>query len=319
MFDRDRVMSTAPPPAWGAPQPPPWPPTPAVGPPAKRSPLLVALAVTAGVILVAVAAVAGAWVGGRRAATSSTGATSPATSAPATTPARVAQAAALYQQAVRATQAAIGFHYVSDVGGPQTQQIIGDAGPSGGTQVITDNSTFGAEQFTLLLVGGMVYFQGNAPALRDQLGVPAASAPALAGKWVSVATPDGPYRVVAPGITTADQALELSLVPTSTSSVTLAGAPATRIEGALPPQQGLSGSRAHLDVDPISHHPLTYVTAASVSGANVTSTTTFTAWGTAPTVTAPAGAVAWSTLGASAPPGGYGNGGSTPGSPSTST
>jgi hypothetical protein len=279
---------------------------------------VVALEVAAGVLLVAGAAVGGALVAGRGTPTSSAGATAPATSAAATAPPRASQASVLYQQAVRATQAAGGFHYVSNAGGPQTQQIVGDAGPSGGKQVISDNSSFGAEQFTLVLAGGVVYFQGNAPALQDQLGVPAASAPALAGRWVSVAAADGPYSVVAPGITTADQALEITMVPGSTTQVTVAGAAATRIAGTLPTQPGLSDSAVHLDVDPTSHLPISYVTAATVGGARVTSTTTFTAWGTAPTVTAPTGAVAWSTLGASAPPGGYGSGGATSGSPSTS-
>ena len=229
-----------------------------------------------------------------------------------------AKALALYRQALSATRSAAGFHYVSTSGGPQSQKIVGDAGASAGKQVITVSSSFGSEQFTLLLVSNVVYFQGNAAALEDQLGVPAAGAPALDGKWVSVSPGDGPYSVVAPGITTADQAQEIALVPVSTSQVGSGGTTATRISGTLSGQQGSSRASAHLDIDPTSHLPIEYVTTGTIGGTDVSSTTTFSAWGTAPSVAAPTGAVAWSTLGASEPPGGYGGGGQAGPSPSAS-
>ena len=117
-----------------------------------------------------------------------------------------AQARALYQQALAAMRGSAGFHYVADSGGVgPAQTIVGDAGRSGGRQDITIDATAGREQFTLILAGGIVYFQGNVGALEDQLGVPAASAPGLQGKWVSVSNQDGPYIVVAPGITIASQ------------------------------------------------------------------------------------------------------------------
>ena len=94
---------------------------------------------------------------------------------------------------------------------------MGDAGQAGGRQAITVRlpSNFGTEQFTLLLVGGTVYFQGNTPAVEDQLGVTPATATAVVGKWVLVKTTDGPYHVLQPGITTSSQASELTLTPRS--------------------------------------------------------------------------------------------------------
>jgi len=217
---------------------------------------------------------------------------------------------ALFNDAVNATRTAAGFHYVSHSTGSEPQTFVGDAGPSGGRQVITFDSTYGTEQFTLLLVSGIVYFQGNTPALEDQLGVAASSAPALQSKWVSVSQGDGPYSVLEPGITVSDQASELLLDPAAASRVTTQnGVDAYRITGSVPAQQGGVTGTAHLDITSATHQPLTYVTAELVGGVSLTSTTTFSGWGTAPTVTAPSGTVAWSTLGATEPPGGYGQGG----------
>ena len=64
--------------------------------------------------------------------------------------------------------------------------------------------------------------------------------------------------------------------------------------------------------------PLSYVASFAGGGTTGTTTTTYSQWGTAPSVSAPSGAVAWSTLLTSTPPGGYGNGGATPASPSAS-
>lgn len=254
--------------------------------------------------------------------TTTPGASRPAIATPAPRSPAAIQARAQYQQALAAMSASVGFHYVSTSrGGPDNQVITGDAGQKGGTQLITVDGTFGHEQFTLVLLGATVYFQGNVPALQDQLGVAAARAASVDGKWVAVSSADGPYSVVAPGITVADQVQEIAMVPTASSQVTTSeGVKATRITGTLPPSgSGAGGGTVQLDVAVDTHLPITQVTTLTVSGAKVTSTTVFSKWGTAPSPTAPSGAVAWSTLGATEPPGGYGGGGaSTSPSPSAS-
>ena len=238
------------------------------------------------------------------------GPVSGASTTPVPTNPTAAQAGALYQQALVTTRGSAGFHYVAVSAGPATQNIVGDAGRNGGRQVIAFDSTYGTEQFTLVLVSGTVYFEGNVPALEDQLGVPAAKAPSLQDKWVSVSLRDGPYNILEPGITAADQAQEMALVPASTTPVmTAGGTAATRILGTIPSQQGAPVATAHLDIAPASHLPIAYVSTVTVGGVAVTSTTTFSGWGTAPSVSAPSGAIAWSTVGASPPPGGYGSGG----------
>jgi hypothetical protein len=293
--------------AWVPPAPPPpGPPAPGAVPGGRSNRALLAAAVAGA--LIAGAAI-GVFVGllTRGSHPTSAAAASPGSSSAG---AATVQARALYLDALAATRGSAGFHYVAaSTGSTATQTIVGDAGQSGGRQVITIDDAAGREQFTLVLVSGTVYFQGNILALEDQLGVPAASAAGLEGKWVSVSDQDGPYGVVAPGITIADQTEETALVPTSTAPIrTAGGASATRILGTVP-QQGAPAGTGHLDVAASSHLPISYVSTVSISGLTTTSTTTFSGWGTAAVVTAPAGAVAWSTLGAAAPPGGYGSGG----------
>lgn len=287
------------PPAWAAP-----PPLPGVAPARPRIGAMGAAA------LVAVALVAGAAVGvpigllTRGSHSTPSSSTSPSSNA--------TTARALYRQALAAARSSAGVHYVAvATGGPTTQTIVGDATQDGGGQLITLNSTFGNEQFTLVLVSsGTVYFQGNTAAVEDQLGVPAASAPNMQGKWVSVATGDGPYSVIAPGITVADQVLELALVPTSSAAVTTAdGTRVTRITGTVASGQGGASGPGHLDIATDTDLPISEVSTVTVAGVATTSTATFSGWGKATATTAPATAVAWSTLGASPPPGGYGSGG----------
>jgi hypothetical protein len=293
--------------AWAPPAPPPpAPPAPAAAPGRRSNRALVSAAIAAALIAGGVIGVSAGLLTQGGHSTAARGSSPSSASAGAAT----IRAHALYVQTLAAIRGSAGFHYVAEsTGGTGTQTIVGDAGRRGGRQVITIEAAAGREQFTLILVDGTVYFQGNIPALEDQLGVPAAGAAGLQGKWVSVSNQDGPYSVVAPGITIADQAQETALVPTSTTAIRVAGGVVTRILGTVPPQQGAPGGTGHLDVAANSHLPTSYVSAVSVSGVTLTSTTTFSGWGTSAATTAPAGAAAWSTLGASAPPGGYGSGG----------
>jgi hypothetical protein len=230
------------------------------------------------------------------------------TAAPGTS-SGAAEAKALYQQALTATGASTGFHYVAVSTGGDDQTIVGDAGTSDGRQAITFVSNYGTEQFSLVLVGSTVYFQGNTPAVQDQLGVSAAAAPALQNKWVSVVSGNGPYKILQPGITSSQQALQIPLTAQSSSKTSIQGTNAIRISGVVPPNQGLPAGTGSLVVATGSDLPITYTSAISDQGVVLNFSTTFSAWGTAPNVTAPTGAVAWSSLTTTVPPNGYGGGG----------
>jgi hypothetical protein len=293
------------------PQPPAWPPAPSTTPPRRTSRTLAAIALFLATGIVA----AGIGVGGvlllRHIQSQST--SNPPTAAPGTG-SGAGQARATFQQALTATAASAGFHYVAVSTGGDAQTIVGDAGQANGRQAITFVSSFGTEQFTLLLVSGTVYFQGNTPAVEDQIGATPATAAAVSGKWVAVKSVDGPYHVLQPGITASSQAGELTLTPESLSTVTAGGVTATKISGILPATTTVPAGTASLIVATSSDLPISY--ASTIAGLSFT--TTFGGWGTAPSVSAPAGAVAWSTLTTAVPAGGYGSGG-VPGSAPTPT
>ncbi len=293
------------------PQPPSWPQPPAQPPKRTARPLTLVAAIAATVLIGAVGGVAVAFATRSQPTPAPGSSLTPGSGSPI-----ASQASVLYQRMLDATRAAPGFAYVSVSTGVQSETIAGVAGQAAGRQDITFNSSYGSEHFTLLLVGATVYFQGNAPAVEDQLGVAAANAPKVAGKWVSVVSGNGPYARSAdasglePGITVADQAQEMPLMPTGLAPVSTTGAPATRILGSVRDQAG-NLHPAHLDLVTASAIPVSYV--AGFTGG--TSTTTYSQWGTAPSVSTPSGAVAWSSLVTTTPPGGYGNGGASTASP----
>jgi hypothetical protein len=302
-----RVVSYQDGPVWSAPAPPPAPWS-RPAPPRGRYGFAVVAAV---IVTLVVGAAIGYPIGllTRAGPASQSNVTSPASNAAGSS---AVLARALYGQALAATRAAVGFHYVSvPTGDPVNQKTVGDAGANGGDQLITLNSSYGIEQFTLVLVSGVVYFQGNIPALEDQLGVAAVNTPSVAGKWVAVSSSDGPYHVIEPGITVADQATCIVLVPTSASRITTGdGRAASRIVGTVPMQRPCTvTATGHLDVATGSHLPISYVWTTTGGPSAVSYTTTFSGWGAAPVATAPGGAVAWTTLGATRPPGDYGSGG----------
>jgi hypothetical protein len=300
------------------PQPPAWPPAPAPSttPPQRRSRVLaaVALFVATGLIAAAIG-VGGVLLVRHFQGTTTPGAPNP-TAAPGTS-SGAAEAKALYQQAVTATAASTGFHYVAVSTGGDAQTIVGDAGLSSGHQAITFVSNYGTEQFTLLLVGSTVYFQGNTPALQDQLGVSAAAAPNLQPKWISVLSEDGPYSVLQPGITSASQSTQMPLVATSSVKETVGGVSAIRISGTVPPANDIPAGTGSLVIAQNTDLPISYTSSVSDGGVTLDFNTTFSAWGTAPTVSAPTGAVAWSSLTTTVPPNGYGGGGVPAGTPSS--
>jgi hypothetical protein len=299
------------------PQPPAWPPAPSTTPPKRTSRALAAIALFVATGIVA----AGIGVGGVLLVRHIQGTPSTPGSPTAVPAAGAAEAGALYQQAVAATQASTGFHYIAVSTGGDAQTIVGDAGQSAGRQAITFDSSYGPEQFTLLLVGATVYFQGNLPAVEDQLGASAASAPKVQGKWVSVVSGNGPYTVLQPGITAGSQATQMPLTPESSSRVTAAGGVrATRISGTVrpTPTSGPAAGIGSLDIAPRTDLPITYTSTVPGGGVVFRFTTTFSAWGVAPSVSAPTGAIAWSSLTTAAPPGGYGSGGTPAGAPTPS-
>ena len=317
----------APPPAWGGPPSSGWPgyPTLPGGPPGSDLPVRrrggIVLALVAGALLIAAAFGVGAAILVSRTGSSGTPSGGVSSTPTPSQSAAAASAIALYNKAIQAAEQSAGYHYVATTSfDGAVESVTGDAGQNDGTQVFTEPTAYGSEQFSLRLTSDQtVYFEGNAAALEDQLGVTASSAPGLAGEWISVTIGDGPYKSLEVGITVGSSLSEVTLDATSTQQVTgSGGVTLTSIAGTVPATENAPAGTGHLDVLPSSDLPASYVETFSSGGTTESSTTTFTAWGTAPSVTAPSSPVAWSTLSTSPPPDGYGSG-ETPSPAPTST
>jgi len=219
-----------------------------------------------------------------------------------------AQASSLYTESMKVAGNSAGFHYVSTWtgGGELVTTYAGNAGQDDGTQVITEPTDYGNEQYDVLLAPDQtLFFEGNAPALEDELGVSGSTAPAIAGHWVSVQPADGPYQAEQAGMTVASELGITGFVATSTEQVTgAAGATLTRITGTVAASEYSPSATVRVDISPNSDLPASIFMSFSDGSVN---TMTFTGWGTAPSVPVPASAVAWSTLTTSKPPDGYGS------------
>jgi hypothetical protein len=231
------------------------------------------------------------------------------------------QASTLFTKSMQVAGDSAGFHYASSWtgGGQPPLTFTGDAGQNDGSQTVSEPGSFGTEQYDLVLAPDQtVYFEGNAPALEDQLGVSASTAPGLAGTWISLSAGDGPYTEEQQGLTVASEIGIPGFSATSSKQVSGAGGgQLIRITGAVPASDGIPNGRAQVDISPSSDLPASIV--VSYSDGSV-ETMTYSQWGTVPSLAVPTGAVAWSTLATSAPPGGYGSGETpTPGPTPTAT
>jgi hypothetical protein len=152
-------------------------------------------------------------------------------------------ATAVVNRATAAVTKAGTYHYIEQsaiLGAPDN--IEGDAAPNGGRQIIRQQcrpvssaTTARTSVFDLRLVDGVVYFRGNLVAVVDELGVPAARAPTVAGKWVKVVHGEAPYTTFADGITTSSNISQLrgAIVPLSSKAVPGSSPASTEVLGAL--------------------------------------------------------------------------------------
>jgi hypothetical protein len=223
-------------------------------------------------------------------------------------PASSGQAARrLLRASLAAAEAAGSFHYVASStsavpGGPAlTQRTAGDAAQHGGTQTITVSG----DTFHVEVLGPVAYFRGDAPAMVQVLGVPPAVAQAYAGRWISLVAGDGPYSSVQVAVT-APSALAQNITfeaETQLPPSTLDGRRVIGLRGPMTAVQGqvahgsatlyVSASGAHLPVRYVEHGTLGSGSRRSSEEFSIT----FSAWGEAVPLSAPPGAVPFSSLG----------------------
>ncbi len=212
------------------------------------------------------------------------------------------EARRIVRAALKSTIEGGSFHYVSQFTSQGVTQITnGDAGPASGKQVIT----IGSDTFTVLVVGSSCYFQGNARQMVDQLGLPMAIATTHAGQWISLAPGDLPYQSVYVAVTTRSAlSANVAFAPHHEGGrsrragywVLPITGPMTNevVSGQTQQAQGtavlyVTTSRPHL--------PVQYTENGKINKIDSKLVMTFSKWGEVVSVTAPQGAVSYSSLG----------------------
>ncbi len=214
-----------------------------------------------------------------------------------------------------AARSAGSFSYVEEsVQAGQGETIAGSAGRDGGTQHITE----GSDTWNLILVGTKVYFSGNAAAMRDQLGAPAAVASADAGKWIAVPRSTGSlYQNFEVGITTSSNLSQitstngLGFVPQRVTSGMSGPTAVTEIHGIMSVAEGATTNTATLVVDTATDLPMALQARATASQTTESFDWTFDHWGRPVRAHAPAAPIPYARLGATPPSSSSGGGGPT--------
>lgn len=202
----------------------------------------------------------------------------------------------LVQKALTAADKEAAFHYRSVWSSDGfSQVVVGDARPSSGTQSVS----VGPDRFTVVCFDRIVLFKGDADALRDQLGLVAATATKVAGQWIALTPSDGPYQDLEDSVTTSTALEEVRIAPRRSSPARrVDGVEVSRITGEFPAVmtgQVVTGS-ARLDLLAGSDLPTAYAAGGSNAGQPWSTTVTFSRWGDRSAITPPTTKVSYSLL-----------------------
>lgn len=218
-----------------------------------------------------------------------------------------AAAGRLLRSSLAAAGQAGSFHYVStstsasSTAPTVTQRTVGDAGSNGGTQAIT----LSGDTFSVVVLGTTAYFRGDGPAMALNLGIPATVAQTYAGKWISLVAGDGPYQSVQVAVTAAS-ALQQNVTFTAHDELPASTMAGRRVIALRGPMAAVAGQAAHgtatLYVSASGRHlPVRYVERGTLGAGSGRSaldfSITFSAWGEPVSVSAPPGAIPFSSLG----------------------
>jgi hypothetical protein len=205
--------------------------------------------------------------------------------------------AQILKAATTAATKAGSTHYVlSAVEGTSSQTISGDASQTEGQQLVAQ----GSQHIQVVYVGGVAYVQGNAAGLTSAMGFAAAVATSYANKWIAVHSTDSLFKSIVSAVTLAGTLAQLD--PTGTLTVTapttVAGRQAVGVKGGLPgtPQSGVTGSTTLFVAASDPTVPLKFSGTAAQGTQHVVDKGTFTNWGKALKLSAPAGAVPYSSV-----------------------
>jgi hypothetical protein len=205
--------------------------------------------------------------------------------------------AEILSAATTAAKKAGSAHYVlSAAQGKQSQTISGDASPTEGRQMVVQAT----QQIEVIYVGGVAYVRGDSGGLASAMGFAASVAQSYANKWIAVHSTDSLFKSIVSAVTLAGTLAQLN--PTGqlslTSATTVAGQTAVGVKGGLPgtPQAGVTGSTTLYVAASKPTVPLKFAGTASEGSNHVVDKGTFTNWGKPLHLSAPAGAVAYSSV-----------------------
>jgi hypothetical protein len=199
--------------------------------------------------------------------------------------------------ATAAARKAASAHYVlSAVQGKTSQTISGDSSPLEAQQSVS----LGTQHIDVIYVGGVTYVKGNAAGLTADMGFATAVATNFANKWIAVHSKDAPFKSIVAAVTLTGTLGQLN--PTGnlslTQPTTIAGRQAIGVKGGLPgpSQTGVTGSATLYVAASRPTVPLKLTGTANQGTQHVKETGTFSDWGKALHLTAPTGAVPFSSV-----------------------
>ena len=182
------------------------------------------------------------------------------------------------------------------VQGKETQTISGDASQSEGRQSVVQ----GSEHIQVVYVGGIAYVQGDSGGLTSAMGMTATVAKSYANKWIAVHSTDSLFKSIVSAVSLAGtlEQLNPSGKLTLTDVKTVGGQQVIGVKGGLPgtPQSGVTGTSTLFVSTSKPTIPVKFSGTATEGSQHVVDTGTFTDWGKALHLTAPSGAVAYSSL-----------------------
>jgi hypothetical protein len=142
-------------------------------------------------------------------------------------------ASTLYREALTTTKS-WSVHYVSSSNVSQVSLLeTGDSGPASGTQSVATGKGGVTDMITIDVIGGLTYVMGNAGGFQALVGMDAATAQQVAGRWIEFSTTNATFAQVVAGVRSRDVANELQIKGPLTlrHPTTLGGIPVDAIEG----------------------------------------------------------------------------------------
>jgi hypothetical protein len=205
-------------------------------------------------------------------------------------------ASQVLSSAIAAAKSSGSTHYVLTASSSgKTETIQGDSSVTEGDQKLSS----GTSTIQVKVIGKAVYVEGNDGGLQNQIGFSATEAASNAGKWISIASTDAPYKSVVAAVTLAKTLTQIKPTGhlTLTKPTTRSGLPVIGVRGPLPgATKGVTGSVTLYVATQSPTLPIWFDAQATGTGTNEHDTGIFSRWGSPLHLVAPKTSVAYATV-----------------------